>query len=88
MVKHHARPVPEDAAFRHVFEVANDAILLAEVESRTVFDANPAACALFGYSYDELIGLHTGDLVHPDFLDLYARIGDQPDTGLALLGRH
>jgi PAS domain S-box-containing protein len=88
VVEQRARPASGDAAFRHVFEVANEAILLADVESRTILDANPAACALFGYTYDELIGLQTADLVHADFLELYTRFAHQPDSGIALLGRH
>ena len=42
------------AAFRAVFEVALDAMLLADDSGRCV-DVNPAACALLGASRDELL---------------------------------
>ena len=44
-----------------VFENSLDAILLADDDARYV-DANPAACALSGYSRDELLQLSVWDL--------------------------
>ena len=44
-----------------LFDHALDAILFADDEARYV-DANPAACALTGYSREELLGLSVWDL--------------------------
>lgn len=87
MVKRSARPIPAEAAFRHVFETSSDAILLTDTDARTIFDANPTACRLFGYHYDELVGLRTADLIHPDSLEAYLRVAGQAHAGQALLGR-
>ncbi len=49
------------ALFRH----SNEAILLSDDQTRFV-DANPAACALVGYSRDELLGLRAEDIYPPE----------------------
>ena len=49
---------------RAIFDVANDAILVAERDSRRLIDANPAATEQFGYSLEELLALRIDD-IHP-----------------------
>jgi PAS domain S-box-containing protein len=44
-----------ESQFRALFENAFDAVLIANDEGAYV-DANPAACALFGVPYDEIMG--------------------------------
>jgi two-component system cell cycle sensor histidine kinase/response regulator CckA len=45
-----------ESQFRTLFQNALDAVLIANDQGRFV-DANPAACALLGVPYDEVIGL-------------------------------
>jgi PAS domain S-box-containing protein len=52
---------------RTLFETANDAILLADIETGTILDANQKAGELFGMPSSELIGLHHTQL-HPEEL--------------------
>jgi diguanylate cyclase (GGDEF)-like protein/PAS domain S-box-containing protein len=52
-----------------VIEHALNAILLASDDGNYV-DANPAACAMTGYTRDELLSMHVSQLVVPDSLDL------------------
>jgi PAS domain S-box-containing protein len=62
------KPVPStpDAAwYQAIFAATQDGILLLDDNSRYI-DANPAACALTGYTRDELLGLSTADLVPTD----------------------
>ncbi|MBV8718181.1 MAG: GAF domain-containing protein, partial [Chloroflexi bacterium] len=87
MVERTARPVAGEAVFRHVFEASSDAILLTDVESRTILDANRAACQLFGYEHHELITLRSADLIHPDYLEVYLGVAGQPHDRRFLLGR-
>ena len=56
---------------RALFENAQDSILIINAEGRCV-DANPAACALSGYSRVELIGRHVDDLTPHDDRDIVA----------------
>ena len=51
--------------FRGMFENAADAILLVGLDGR-VRDANPAACKMYGYAFDEFVGRHTGKITHPE----------------------
>ncbi|MCK4624242.1 MAG: PAS domain S-box protein, partial [Phycisphaerae bacterium] len=56
--------------YRAVFESAADALLIFDFEG-TIVEANPAACATYGYSYDEMIGLSGKDIVHPEYYHLF-----------------
>ncbi|MEO8274507.1 MAG: PAS domain S-box protein, partial [Chloroflexota bacterium] len=58
-----ARLAPEPG-FEVVLEGRTEAILIAETRSGSVRWANPAACALLGYTRHELLGLTTHD-IHP-----------------------
>ncbi len=48
--------------YRRVFEVENDALLLADEETGTILDVNSAVCALYGYGRDELKNMTIVDL--------------------------
>lgn len=56
-----------DADLRVLFEQAADAIVVIDADD-IIQDANPAAIGLLGYAYDELLGKHSAELVHPDDL--------------------
>ena len=52
--------------YRVFFESSIDAVVLVLPEG-TIVDVNPAACAVFGYSREELVGMHRNVLlVDPD----------------------
>jgi two-component system, cell cycle sensor histidine kinase and response regulator CckA len=50
--------------FRSVFESVKDGILLAETKTMRLLMANPAICAMLGYTQEELLQLRVPDL-HP-----------------------
>lgn len=56
--------------FRAIFDNALDAILLTDDTSRFV-DANPAACALLGYTREELLRLLVRDVIPAENLELF-----------------
>ncbi|RLC66800.1 MAG: hypothetical protein DRI48_03875, partial [Chloroflexi bacterium] len=56
--------------YRGIFESASDTFLIFNPEGEIV-EANPAACEMYGYPYEELIGLLGKDIVHPDFYHLF-----------------
>jgi PAS domain S-box-containing protein len=78
-----------DAArsFRAVFDATADGILLSDPDSLTVVEANPAACTMFGYDRDELIGLGCSALVHPDSYAEWRRRSTEEHLRMSLLGR-
>ena len=48
--------------YRELFEAESDAILLVDEASGCVLEANSSACAMYGYTRDELVAMHEGDL--------------------------
>jgi PAS domain S-box-containing protein len=43
-----------EASYRAIFDAAEDAIFVHDVETGAIVDANPKACAAFGYTRDEM----------------------------------
>lgn len=56
--------------YRAIFEATTDAVLIRNLEDGHVVEANPAACQMYGYSYEEFIGLDANVITHPDSLRL------------------
>lgn len=50
--------------FRALFKNSPDGIILADIESKKFYDANPAICRMLGYNLDELQNLGVAD-IHP-----------------------
>ena len=44
--------------YRRLFEAAADGLILQDLETGLVVEANPAAYVLYGYAREEFIGLH------------------------------
>lgn len=56
------RMAESEAKYRRLFEQNSDALLLFDIETREILDANPAAEKLYGYSCRELVGSNMIDL--------------------------
>jgi PAS domain S-box-containing protein len=41
-------------------------LIIHDLETGLVIEANPAACTMYGYAHHEFIGLHPAILIHPD----------------------
>lgn len=59
-------PQNADEAYRSIFDTATDGIVLADMGTETVVEANPAACAMHGYSHEAFIGLQATAFIHSD----------------------
>jgi len=75
------RLVRSEERYRALFEASTDAIFLETLEGQ-VLDCNAAACEIFGYTKEELIGLTVADLVPeevaktlPDVIDQHLKAG-------------
>jgi PAS domain S-box-containing protein len=55
-----------DEQYHGIFEATSDGIIITDIDGFVV-EANPAACALFGYTRDEFIGLKADAYIHPDY---------------------
>ncbi len=45
-----------EAQYRHLFESANDAIVVFEPDTEEILDVNAKACELYGFSREDLVG--------------------------------
>jgi two-component system nitrate/nitrite sensor histidine kinase NarX len=52
--------------YAKIFEAANDGLIISDLETDRIVDANPAACRMHGYPRQEFIGLNLAVFVHPD----------------------
>jgi len=57
--------------YRGIFEETSDGLVVFDMGGFIV-EANPAACSIYGCTYEELVGLHGSVLTHPDYLPLMA----------------
>ena len=79
-------PEGTEAPYRSIFDAATDGIVLVDLQTGIVVEANPAACAMHGYSREAFIGLHVAALVQPDSFHAFnnymgtVRSGDASDT--------
>lgn len=51
-----------EAEYRALFDHAHDAIIILDPVNEVVLDANPSACRLYGFSYEEFVGKSMIDL--------------------------
>ena len=52
--------------YQSIFEATSDGLIINDLETGVIVEANPAACRMHGYRYDELVGLHPKEIIHPD----------------------
>jgi PAS domain S-box-containing protein len=56
----------KEAQSRGIFEAASDGLLITDLETGRVIDANPAYYQMHGYSYSEILQLNPLDFIPPD----------------------
>jgi diguanylate cyclase (GGDEF)-like protein/PAS domain S-box-containing protein len=56
----------KEAQYRSIFESTTDTILIINMAG-TVVAANPLAFEMYGYSEEELIGISSAAIIHPDY---------------------
>ena len=87
--------VDENLIFRTLFAAQPDAHLVADGSGNIVL-ANPAACSMFGYTSDELVGLNVDalvpDSIRPQHATYRSRYAHQPrsrpmGTGMELVAK-
>ena len=56
----------KEGMYRSIFDAANDGLIIIDLETGLVVEANPAACLLHVYTREEFIGLKLTAFIHPD----------------------
>ncbi|MDF1536795.1 MAG: PAS domain S-box protein [bacterium] len=59
-----------EAQYRSMFESQADAVMIFNGECRIV-DVNPAACRMYGYSREEMVGISCTEFISPDSHHLF-----------------
>jgi PAS domain S-box-containing protein len=67
--------------YRIIFEAASDGMIISDLETGRVVDANPAAIAMHGYTRAEFIGLHLTEYIHPDSQRLFTEAAESAQPG-------
>jgi len=67
--------------YRIIFETASDGMIINDLGSGRVVDANPAAIAMHGYTREEFIGLHLTAYIHPDSQRLFTESANEAQPG-------
>jgi PAS domain S-box-containing protein len=57
----------------HVFDSVTDGLIIADLETGRVLEANPAACEMHGYAPAEFIGLPPTAFIHPDSQKVFSK---------------
>lgn len=70
----------KEQPYRVIFKAASDGMIISDVETGSIVDANPAAIVMHGYTRDEFIGLHLTKYIHPDSQRLFTEAGSQAQT--------
>lgn len=73
--------VDKEQQYRIIFEAASDGMIISDVETGRVVDANPAAIAMHGYTREEFIGLHLTSYIHPDSQRLFIESASEAQPG-------
>jgi two-component system nitrate/nitrite sensor histidine kinase NarX len=55
----------DERLYSKIFESAADGLVLSDLETNQVCDANPAACGMHGYRRAEFVGLNLAAFIHP-----------------------
>ena len=58
--------------YRSIFDAAADGLIINDLETGLVVEANPAACLMHGFTLQEFIGLPLSGFVHPDSQHAFA----------------
>ena len=62
----HWQSEDKERLYQHIFEAASDGLIINDVETGLVVEANPAASAMHGFIHEEFIDLHPTTYIHPD----------------------
>ena len=57
--------IEREAQYRSIYEATTDGLIISRVDG-SIVEANPAACEMYGYDYDEFIRLPAAVIIHPD----------------------
>jgi PAS domain S-box-containing protein len=70
---HLSQAKERERRYQSIFEIASDGLIIHDLETGLVVEANPAACTMYGYAREEFIGQHLTRFIHPDSSHLFTK---------------
>jgi PAS domain S-box-containing protein len=67
------RLLEREGQYRRIFEATSDGLVVNDLDTGLVVEANPAFCRMHGYAYEEMIGLHPTQFIHRDDHGLFVK---------------
>lgn len=67
----HQSSAEKELQYQSIFDAAIDGLVISDLETGFVLEANSAACAMHQYPREKLLGLSLSKLIHPDDLDQF-----------------
>ena len=71
----------KEAQYRSIFEATSDGLIITDLNSGQVIEANPAAYRMHGYTYEQFIGLNPTAFIHPDYHHLFEAFVQTVEAG-------
>jgi PAS domain S-box-containing protein len=68
----------------NIFKTNTDGLIISHLETGRVLEANPAACAMHGYTHTEFVGLLPAAFIHPDSQKVFSKFLRENRSGSAL----
>lgn len=70
----------KETQYRAIFEAANDGFLIFDLNG-VIREANSAVCQMYGYPYEEMIGLTGKDIITPEYYHLFDKFLNETSSG-------
>lgn len=74
------RLAEKEAQYRSIFEATRDALIITHPDGHIV-EANPAACEMYGYAYNELVNRSLADVIRPEYGALFSEMFERVRQG-------
>jgi PAS domain S-box-containing protein len=68
-----SQPIEREKQYQRIFETASVGLIINDLETGLVVEANPAACKMYGYALHEFIGLPSTSLIHRESSDQFTK---------------
>ncbi len=56
-----------------IFKTTTDGLIISDLKTGRVFEANPAVCAMHGYAHTEFVGRLPAAFIHPDSQKVFSK---------------
>ncbi|HEX6507980.1 MAG TPA: PAS domain S-box protein [Chloroflexota bacterium] len=70
----------KEQQYRSIFEATTDGVCITEFGGRVV-EANPAVCAMHGYTYEEFVGIEPELMIAPECRAVFAQFAEALERG-------